>query len=102
MEWKETSIISKSGGVEVPKIITVILGSELKSTCMDDVWLLITSSNDNRFAGEPLLSDGTTYFLPENQMSALAISPGDTVRLVFSNVLKTVILQKLDNSEARE
>jgi len=97
MEWKVTGIISKSGGVEVPKEVTNILGSELKSANINDVWLLIANSNDNRFAGELLPYNGTTYFLPENQMSALAISPGDMVRLVFSDVLKTVILQKTDS-----
>lgn len=83
--------------LEIPTKITDVLGSELKSTCMNDVWLLLTNLSDSRFEGEPLLSDGTAYSLPEKQMSALEISPGDTVRLVYSEVLNVIILQKLSN-----
>jgi len=97
METMSMTEITNKNGVEITVQILSVIGRELKSANINDVWLLIANSNDNRFAGELLPYNGTTYFLPENQMSALAISPGDMVRLVFSDVLKTVILQKTDS-----
>ena len=97
METMNITGIMGKNGVEITEQILSAIGRELKSACINDVWLLIANTNDNRFAGEPLPSNGATYFLPENQMAALAISPGDTVRLVFSGMLKTVILQKVES-----
>lgn len=90
-------IITQEGQIEIPKEITDILGTELKSTCINDVWLVITSMNDSTFTGEPLVSDGAAYYLPEHQMSALGMSPGDKVLLVFNDVLGTIILKKLSD-----
>lgn len=86
----------QSGNIEMPKEITDFLGVDIKSTCMNGAWLLLTNRSDNRFEGEPLRYDGTTYSLPANHMSAFNMSHGDTVRLVFSDVLNTVILQLLE------
>lgn len=86
----------QDGRVEISKQITDVLGTDLKSICMNGVWLVIAESKDKRFDGEPLQSNGEMYTLPKSQMSALGLSQGDVVRLVFSDVLGIIILQKLD------
>lgn len=98
MERQIKTVILEKGGIEIPKEITDMLGASLQCVCESDVWLIITNASDNRFTGEPLPSEGTTYFLPDKQMAALEMSPGNAVKLVFSDVLNTIILFKLNNA----
>ena len=84
-----------AGGVEIPNVVIDALGSELKSTCINDVWILISNSMDTRFPGELMPSCGQHYYLPENQLTALKILQWDEVKLVFSDQMKTVVLLKI-------
>lgn len=86
--------VAQDGNVTIPEDITVKIGSCLKSTNMNNVMLLITSLNDDRFPGEPLSSNGSEYCFPAEQMSALGIKSGDKVKLVFSEELGFIIMQK--------
>lgn len=99
METHTTTTISKKGGVEIALAITDKLGAEIKSTCIKGAWLLLTKTSDTSFAGEPLQHDGAGYILPEDQMLALGMSPGDTVLIVFSDVLETIIVKKISPDE---
>lgn len=99
MEYHNRTVITDKSSAEIPKEITDTLGAELKSTCIKEAWLLLTKTSDTSFAGEPLQHDGAGYILPEDQMLALGMSPGDTVLIVFSDVLETIIVKKISPDE---
>lgn len=97
MEIAQECIIMDKGRIQISQEIMDRIGNKLKSTCMNDVWLLVTSLNDGRVSGEPLLfnKSGSSHILPENQLSALKLKQGDELKLVFSEELKFIIIQKM-------